>query len=401
MSTDTRRTPAWLPNLTEQVQAALEERHAGRHDRRPALEQELHGLQDQMKGWRLTLGNSTLSPVLREAVEKDFSTALERAQEIEAALNEMKHTAVRAEELIEPARVLDRLTRLSDVLGADDVTRGNLELSLHIDRITCFRDDRVVLRMCKLGIMPDAVELLATHGGPATTATGAAVPSRARRRGKLRVVEDDPEVDLRAQASFIADVDRFAGLSDDWFWIDEFRMPATFSWAAMNAEAVFLRRREARLSFAKLATEFDVTPPTARAAVRAYLAAHPGEQDIALPRGGRRKAKFDLAAIADEARQRWIDGESKESLARRFACSAPTVGKAIAYAYERDGLPMPTRAEARRAKVTEARRLLDEENSLDDIAAAMKCSDTTARQYLRESFAAEGRPMPDLRRRPD
>ena len=91
--------------------------------------------------------------------------------------------------------------------------------------------------------------------------------------------------------------------------------------------------------------------------------------------------------------------EAKEKLAKRYGCSAPTVGKAIAFAYERDGLPMPTRAEARRAKVEEARRRLDAEQSLDEIAAALKVSDVTARGLLHESFAAEGKPMPDLRRR--
>ena len=106
-----------------------------------------------------------------------------------------------------------------------------------------------------------------------------------------------------------------------------------------------------------------------------------------------------LPWFAAEARQLWIDGWSKEKLAKKYDCSAPTVGKAIALAYHMEGLTIPTREEARRDKATEARRLLDDGKSLDDIAAAMKVSDVTARDYLNESFAAEGKPMPDLRRR--
>lgn len=37
--------------------------------------------------------------------------------------------------------------------------------------------------------------------------------------------------------------------------------------------------------------------------------------------------------------------------------------------------------------------------SLAEVAATMNVSDVTARGYLRASFAAEGKPMPDLRRR--
>ena len=62
---------------------------------------------------------------------------------------------------------------------------------------------------------------------------------------------------------------------------------------------------------------------------------------------------------------------------------------------------MPTREEARGSKVAEARRLLEEGKALEAIAAAMKVSDVTVRQFLRDSFAAEGRRMPDLRRRHD
>jgi len=393
--------PPWLPELTAQVTAALENITAGKHDQRPAWEAELRQLEENIQGWSASLAKSTLPGGVRDSIEAQWGAALERKAEIEAETAELLQTAVQADQLVESEQVLRRLERLADVLAAEDPTRGNLELSLHIDRIVCFPDNRVQLRMCKLGIVPDAVDLLAKPVIQTTLPTASDVkPSRARRRGKLRVMEDDVDVDLRAQAHFVADVDRFAGLGDEFFWVDEFLIPEALSWASENAEAVFRRRQATRASYAKLAVEFEVTPPTIGAAIRCFLAAHPEERDIELPRGGKRKPKFDLSTFADEARQLWIDGESKEKLAERFGCSAPTVGKAIAFAYEREGLTMPTRSEAHRAKVDEARRRLDAEESLAEISAAMKISDVTARGYLNESFAAEGKPMPDLRRRP-
>ncbi len=400
MHNNERTMPTWMPELMDQVSAGLESLTAGKHDQRPAWEEELRQIEENIQGWNTSLAKPKLPDAVREAVEQQWQAAVERKSEIEAELAQLMHDGVQAEELVELEQVASRVARLADVLAADDPTRGNLELSLHIDRITCFRDDRVQLRMCKLGIIPDAVELLATPTMKATVNDKSIVgAARARRRAKLRVVEDDLEVDLRAQADFVADVDRFAGLGDEWFWIDEFTIPATLSWAELHAEAVFQRRQAERLSYAKLAAEFGVTPPTIGAAVRAYLEAHPDESDIQLQCGGKRKPKFDLATFADEARRLWIDGVSKEKLARQFGCSAPTVGKAIAFAYERDGLPMPTREAARQAKVVEARRLLDADKPLDEIATTMKVSDVTVRGYLRDSFRAEGKPMPDLRRR--
>lgn len=392
--------PHWLPDLLRQVETGLERRTAGKQDRRPALKLELQQIAESVQGWNASLAKPKLPAAVREAMEGQWAAADERRQEIEAELSELDQGDVQADQLVRPEQVVGRLERLADVLAANDPTRGNLELSLHIDRITCFRDDRVQLRMCKLGIMPDAVELLASPTVlPPPKENSKGKESRARRRGRLRVVDDDAEVDLRAQANFIADVDRFAGLGDEWFWIDEFAIPESSSWASQNAEAVFRRRQAERLPYSELATEFGVTSPTIGAAIRLYLAAHPDESDIHLPRGGKRKPKFDLAPFADEARQLWIDGDSLEKLAKRYDCSAPTVKKAIAFAYEREGLSMPTRAGARRAKAVEARRLLDAGNQLDAIAAAMHVSDTTARDYLRASFAAEGKPMPDLRSR--
>lgn len=96
----------------------------------------------------------------------------------------------------------------------------------------------------------------------------------------------------------------------------------------------------------------------------------------------------------------WESGWPKLKLAEKFGCSTSTIDKALAWAYEQDGMPMPSRADRRSARVSMARALLEEGRSLDEIAETLKGSDVTARAYLRESFAAEGKAMPDLRGEP-
>jgi hypothetical protein len=71
-------------------------------------------------------------------------------------------------------------------------------------------------------------------------------------------------------------------------WVDEsiFNMPKFISWAEKHAEEVFQLRQEAKLSYAKLGVEFDVSAPTARTAVQCYLATHPdAKEEVNLTRG--------------------------------------------------------------------------------------------------------------------
>ena len=121
---------------------------------------------------------------------------------------------------------------------------------------------------------------------------------------------------------------------------------------------------------------------------------------LVLPRGGQRPPEFDLSKFGHEARALWEAGWSKLKLAEKFGCSSPTIDKALAWAYEQDGMRMPTQSERKRLQVARARAMLDEGHSLEEIAHTLAVSDVTARKLLNMSFEAEGRPMPDLRRRP-
>ncbi|MBL9085445.1 MAG: hypothetical protein JNK76_26810 [Planctomycetales bacterium] len=388
--------PTWLLELLRDVQAELDELTGERRSRRPALEAEHRDIEEKLRGWTLSLGNSQLSVLVRQLIEKDLEAATLRQQNIDAEFAELDAAGAAARRIVQPDEVLARLDRLADVLAAQDPTRGNLELGLHVDRIVC-RQDSVTLRMCKLGVAPEAVELLATPSLAVPAGCEGAPQERCRRRSKLRIIEDDIDEGLRAQAEFIADTHRFEGLGEQWFWTDEFQLPDTPCWSRENAEAVFLRRKATKWSYAKLAPEFGVTPPTIGAAIRAYLKAHPDETDEPPPRGGNRKPKVDLALFCEEARTLWIKGSSKLELAEKFGYSEPTINKAIKFAYEREGLKMPTREEALQQRVAKARRIFDLTNRLDAVMTELKASSTTTRDYLKRSFAAEGRKMPDLR----
>lgn len=387
---------SFLDELIPLVQAALQNLNANRQDRRPALEAERRQVEDTICGLTLSLSKPDLLGSVRAEIEGAFGTAIERREQI-AIEQTVEETRLRAAQLaITKDDIIERLGRLEDVVGNADPTRTNLELSLHIDRITCFHDGRVQMRHCKLGAMPMVQDLLSGDGGDPVQAQG----GNARRRTRLRIIDDEvDEETTESLVDFATDLDRFAGLGDEWFWIEDLTVPArSLSWPEANAERVFLRRQQSRLPYSALALEFEVSPPTIGAAIRYYLATHPGARDeVVLPRGGKRRPKFNLAAFADECRALYEAGWPKEKLADKYGCSPPTIAKALDLAYKRTGSRLPTLAERRASAAAEARRHFEERPSLQYIADQMKVSDCTARKYLAASFRAEGARMPDLR----
>ena len=138
--------------------------------------------------------------------------------------------------VIDPQQVVERLGRLDDVLASNNPTLGNLELSLHIDRIECYSDGRVVMRTCKLGVLADVGPLLTENMEIAGEAPIKESSERVRPRRRARLRTDghgDHRDDLKAAAYMAADPDRFDGLPDKWFWSDQFQMPdSPTSWAA-------------------------------------------------------------------------------------------------------------------------------------------------------------------------
>jgi hypothetical protein len=106
----------WLPGLLGQVEEGLQRLTAGKHDQRPALEQELKEIRANAQGWSVSLANLKLPLSVREVIEHDRAAALERQQAIEADLSELAQDGLRAEQLARPEQLVARLDRLGDVL---------------------------------------------------------------------------------------------------------------------------------------------------------------------------------------------------------------------------------------------------------------------------------------------
>lgn len=408
MDVNTLESTDWYLPLIDEVERELAQLAGQRHDQGPALLHEHDRLQTEIDGWSQSLAKPSLDPSLRAAIESNWSAALHRQDEIQALLAEQDGQQKVMERMLAPGQVVERLNRLAEVLACNNPTRGNLELAMHLDRIDCFVDGKVVVRTCKLGMLTGVAEILAVHDLPAEGDARSAeghLPkkSKPRRRARLRT-EDGGGItseEFKAAAYMAADPDRFADLPEKWFWVDEHQMPAREApWYIKNSEAVYRRRQEAELANWQLAEEFGVSEPTIIRATSYYLETHPEASDFRPGPEGGRPPKIDVSSFAIEARQLWEHEKwSKLRLAEKFGCSTPTIDKALELAYQADGLPMPTKAGRLEMNVLEARRLFNAGHGLEDIAEAMGCSDVTTRKNLRVFFANEGKTMPDLRRR--
>jgi hypothetical protein len=271
----------WFARLVEEVRLEAERLAAGQNDQRPRLQQELERLHQQTQGLMQSLAKPDLNAAVRSSVEADCEKALLRAREIEASLEAVENQRQRVQQVIQPQQVAERLGRLATVLASDNPTRGNLELSLHIDRIACFVDGKVVVRTCRLGALSGAAALLANPEtqlpSAATHAPDGTRKANPRRRARLRVTGSMTEpIDLDAAISAATNVNRFEGLDDSWFWDDVFQVPAKTCWSDEHADEVYRRRNETGTSLEKLAAYFGKTRPTIQRALRVAKARRDG-----------------------------------------------------------------------------------------------------------------------------
>jgi hypothetical protein len=263
---------SWFGPLVQQVQQELDRLAAGQEDRRPALEKELQDLQDQGRGWLLSLAKPDLPATVRSTIEADLAKLLQRQQELEHQLAEVTALQQQARAVVDPEQVVDRLNRLAEVLAQNNPSRGNLELSLHIDQIRCHQDGRVVVRTCKLGALAGVMGLVsntpAAEAGPPAT-LGQDQVATPRRRARLRIDSADENAEeLREAAVTVADVHRFAGLGPEWFWEDTIQIPRRTCWSEEHAAEVAARKQETGWSLAKLADHFGKSIPTIRLALK-------------------------------------------------------------------------------------------------------------------------------------
>lgn len=308
---------AWLTELMNHVRNSLESMAADDPDRDAALAAEHTQLESQVKGWISTLSNPDLSPEVRDVVAQNMHDALARQREIEASDSEQAARRQQAEAVLDPQQVLDRLDSLADVLAQNNPTLGNLELSLHIDRIDCHPDGRLEMRLCKLGGLTDAVELLANPLGEHDHADQAQPPERradrrgVRLRSRLRVHDAEGNVDhLRSLAEFAADPDRFQGLPPEWFEVVTFQAPIPKSWAESHAHEVqarfneIVRQTGKKPTLKSLGVEFGKSRPTISAALK--IAEH-GPPEDRRGRGHTRELNVDARNMKDEIVRLYLD----------------------------------------------------------------------------------------------
>ena len=398
----------WLPDLLAEVQKEFQALDSKNPDYTSALQHERCQIEEQCAGWMLSLANPKLPATLRGEIETKFDEAATRRNEIDVELQQQESVSVHNQRIVDATKVLERLSRLDDVLAQDNPTLGNLELSMVIDRVTCHSDGTVVLRMCKLGLLPDAIDVFASlENGQAESNDAASTTKlrgKPRRRARLKTNGMDNESEARARAEFVADPNRFAGLKDEWFWVECFHVPeAKTPWYIANAEEVFRRRQESKLSFDKLADEFGTTDTTIRAAMAYYLKTHPGERDnVDLPRGRGSRCSIDVGPHVMDVRRLWDEGDSKLGIGKILEWPESAVNRALRQSYAQEGKTMPTAKERRQQQIDRARQLFDGQQkegkvSLSEIALKLHVSDVTAREYLQKSFTSEGKALPDLR----
>lgn len=324
----------YLRELTEEVRSNLRQLAEETPDRRAALEHEHDKLTDKLKGWAESLANRNLPTSVRRAIETEWASAEESLREIDLALAELNSKHRLAEQLVSPEVIRDRIERLPKVLADNDPTIGNLELSLHIDKIVCSASGQVVVRTCKLGLLPEAIGPLSTADEKrdeegATGAADAVSLGGPRRRGRLKLHDvNDDHVDIRALADFAVDTNRFVGLDGKWFEECTFEVPKLLSWAEEHAPEVGKLRKEGR-TVEQLAQHFGKSVPTIRQALKVAKSTDPELR--AMPEKMPRARWHELHA------QEVADVKAKEDLGTkdlvsRFGVSDTTIRKALAHA---------------------------------------------------------------------
>lgn len=330
---------AWFPTMVREIQKEIDRQNDGERLRAPDLAQERSQLEEQMRGWAMSLANSKLPAAVRLIIETELAQASERIQQIDASLARQSGLAQYAEKLLDPETVVDRLNRLSDVLAANNPTRSNLELSLHVDHIDAYPDGRVVLRTCQLGALYDVVDLLALDLVVSAPSPAGSSPhtTALRRRGRLRVVGEDLESDdeLDAANYFATDPYRFAGLPDSWFWIDEFKIPEKISWTQSHSIEIAQFRLEHRASLSETAVHFNVCTTTVKDALRKAKSQGVDASDAVLKRPKKPCWATQHADEVEQYTREFHPWATQKTAAEHFHKSLPTIGKALKIARDR------------------------------------------------------------------
>lgn len=150
MNNDDLEKTVWYPELRADVEAVLGELSSADSGKPGRLERELVSIQERRVGWNKSLSDPHLPASIRDEIHREYESDLDREQEIERELSALSNRKSYVASILNPETILDRLNRLDEVLGGENATMTNLELSLHMDSINCFDDGRVTMKVCRL-----------------------------------------------------------------------------------------------------------------------------------------------------------------------------------------------------------------------------------------------------------
>jgi DNA invertase Pin-like site-specific DNA recombinase len=342
---------ASIAELVEETrQMVLEQQRLSKQESKsnlPQLHADLESLEEQIRGWAETLAKSNLHRRLRESLEAKSNNAYGKIDLIEQAIAESSAEENVLQVAVQAGEVRSSLSRLHEKILADCPTSANLELSMHLDKIECFEDGQVTSRICKLGSSPIAVQWFG--GSEASTdlsreGVAGAHRVKPRRRALLRLEADDGDFDeLLDRIHTATDPNRFAGLPEHWFWVDEFKVPKKISWVHENAQRVLERYQEIKASGKKpilnaMAREFGKSRPTISRALDIATEVKSGEKPE--HRREPKSVKGNPELEAQIARMH-DSGSLNSEIAKAFGLGRSTVTKALDRLYLERGIPRP------------------------------------------------------------
>nr|ADY61426.1 regulatory protein GntR HTH [Rubinisphaera brasiliensis DSM 5305] len=274
--------------------------------------------------------------------------ALDRISEIEVLLHRQTAEETLVSEIVDPTSIVSSLNSLSDILADGDPSLANLIMSMHIDRIDVFDTNRVVMRMCKLGASPDTIEWFGgqpSESSPLPSHTEAET-TQPRRRTRICTDLMDSEIPrLGVLAEMASDPNRFAGMPENWFWVDEFSIPEKSCWSKDNAQAVLARYQQIQAETGKkpscnaLAKEFGVSRPTIHKALDEAQA-----EGSDAPTSHRRKPTVKVKGNQEvEARIEMLhdSGMLEKDIAADIGVSRSSITGALTRLYEKRGIEKP------------------------------------------------------------
>lgn len=224
------------------------------------------------EGWQKSIGRPDLAVGLRRNIEDQWKLAEQREADIEQQLQQMESMHIGTKFVVDAAVIREKVSTLHETLSNTNATVMNFELAQHIDRIDCWNDGRVIVRICKLGILPNPSELISHLSNPAgASSAGGSSPTKAKPRKRARLaVESNTSTELTQALEFASDPHRFAGLPEDCFWEIELAVRPRQCWAEEFADEVFREWNEGqpKPTLEALAKSYGKSIPTIRKAIR-------------------------------------------------------------------------------------------------------------------------------------